>query len=79
MSVSIDIKEKIEYALSEIQPYLEADNGGIELVDYSNHVLKIRFTGTCKTCEMQYYTFKAAIEENIKNRVPEITSIEIVQ
>lgn len=79
MSVSSEIKEKIERALSEIQPYLQADNGGIELVDCSNHVLKIRFTGTCKTCEMQYYTFKAAIEENIKNRVPEITDIQIIE
>jgi Fe-S cluster biogenesis protein NfuA len=77
--MSKDIKERIDHALSEIQPYLEADKGGIEVVDYSNHVLKIRFTGTCKTCDMQHYTFKAAIEENIKNRVPEIRSIEIIQ
>jgi len=37
MSMSKDIKERIEHALSEIQPYLEADKGGIEVVDYSNH------------------------------------------
>lgn len=74
-----DVIQKAQNALSDILPYLQADNGGIELVDYSNHVLKIRFTGTCKTCDMQYYTFKAAIEETLRAKVPEITSIEIVK
>lgn len=79
MPVQSDMQEKIEKALGELLPYLQADNGGIELVEYAHHSLKIRFTGTCKTCEMQYFTFKAAIEETIKNKVPEITSIEIVK
>ncbi len=73
-----DITNKIKQALNDILPYLQADNGGIELVDYANHKIKIRFTGTCKNCNMQYYTFKAAIEETIKSKVPEISSIEIV-
>jgi Fe-S cluster biogenesis protein NfuA len=78
MSKVKDLEEKVKLALSEILPYLQADNGGIELVDISKDTLKIRFTGTCKTCEMQYYTFKAAIEETIKNKVSEISKIEIV-
>lgn len=73
-----DVINKINEAINEIQPYLQADNGGIELVDYTNNKIKIRFTGTCKNCNMQYYTFKAAIEEAIKNKVPEISSIEII-
>ncbi len=72
------IIKKINLALNDILPYLQADNGGIELVEYSNHKIKIRFTGTCKTCDMQYHTFKAAIEETIKNKVPEVSEIEIV-
>lgn len=73
-----DTITRIHKAIEEILPYLQADNGGIELVDYSDNILKIRFTGTCKECNMQYYTFKAAIETAIKNKVPEITSIEII-
>ncbi|GIV26913.1 MAG: NifU family protein [Bacteroidia bacterium] len=78
MAEKSDITEKIRNALNEIQPYLQADNGGVELVEYSNNIIKIRFLGTCRTCEMQYYTFKAAIEEVIKNRVPEVKEIQIV-
>jgi len=78
MSKNKVVEEKIKSAIEEILPYLQADNGGIELVDISKDTLKIRFTGTCKTCEMQYYTFKAAIEETIKSRVSEISKIEIV-
>ncbi len=73
-----DITERVQSALNEIRPYLQADNGDVELVECSNHKIKLRFTGTCKTCDMQYYTFKAAIEETIKNKVPEISEIQIV-
>lgn len=73
-----EILEKIQMAINEILPYLQADNGGVELVSYSENKLQIRFTGTCKTCDMQYYTFKAAIEETIKGKVPEVMEIQIV-
>ena len=78
MPIKNNLKERVEQALNEVKPYLEADNGGVELVDCSDKKITIRFLGTCKTCEMQYYTFKSAIEETIKSRVPEIIEIEIV-
>lgn len=78
MSENDRITKKIKDTLNEILPYLQADNGGVELVNYANHTLKIRFTGTCKSCDMQYHTFKAAIEETIKSRIPEVKNIEIV-
>lgn len=78
MSSKKDISKKIQSILDEISPYLKADNGGVELVECTSHKIKIRFTGTCKTCDMQYYTFKAAIEETIKSKVPEISEIEII-
>lgn len=79
MAQNSNIIEKIQSALNEIQPYLQADNGGVELVEYSDNIIKIRFLGTCKTCEMQYYTFKSAIEEIIKSKVPEVKEIQIIQ
>ncbi len=79
MSNQKDITERVQSALNEIRPYLQADNGGVELVEYSDNIIKIRFLGTCKTCEMQYYTFKSAIEEIIKNKVPEVKEIQIIQ
>lgn len=79
MPANNELQKKVNEALSEIIPYLQADNGGIELIECQSHSIKLRFTGTCRTCDMQYFTFKAAIEETIKSKVPEITSIEIVK
>ena len=78
MPVQTKLADKVNNVLNELLPYLQADNGGVELVECVDTKIKIRFTGTCKTCEMQDYTFKAAVEETIKNKVPEITQIEIV-
>ncbi len=75
-----ELKQKVEDALWQIRPYLEADNGGVEVVecDSEDWILKLKFIGTCKSCDMQHFTFKAAIEETIKNKIPEIKEILIV-
>jgi Fe-S cluster biogenesis protein NfuA len=41
------MKEKIEAALNQIRPALQADGGDIELVDVKNGTVSVRLTGHC--------------------------------
>ncbi|HDZ27134.1 MAG TPA: NifU family protein, partial [Candidatus Aminicenantes bacterium] len=42
------MKEKVEKALKEIRPHLQADGGDVELVDVTpDGVVKVRLTGAC--------------------------------
>ena len=73
------MKEKIEKVLDEIRPGLQADGGNVELVDYSEDgVVKVRLTGACGGCPMSTLTLKMAIEKRLKERIPEIKSVEQV-
>jgi Fe-S cluster biogenesis protein NfuA len=70
--------EKIEKALKEIRPSLQADGGDVEFVSVENGIVKVRLTGACGGCPMSQMTLKQGIERVVKNAVPEVLSVEAV-
>jgi Fe-S cluster biogenesis protein NfuA len=72
------MKEKVEKALSEIRPHLQADGGDVELVEVENGIVKVKLTGACGGCPMSQMTLKQGIETHIKKSIPEIVSVESV-
>ena len=74
-----DLISKIESALDDIRPHLAVDGGNVEIVEVTDdNVLKIKWLGNCEGCNMSTMTMKAGIEQAVKNKVPEIVSIEAV-
>ncbi|HQP91907.1 MAG TPA: NifU family protein [Candidatus Omnitrophota bacterium] len=70
------LKEKVEDALKEVRPMLEADGGSIELVDVTDDgKVKLRLTGACSSCPMSSMTLKMGVERVIKKRIPEIKEV----
>ena len=73
------LKEKVEKVLEEITPLLKADGGGAEIIDVTEEgVVKLRLTGACGHCPMSTYTLKMGIEKKLKEKIPEIKSVEQV-
>ncbi len=77
--MSESIETKVKKTLEEIKPNLQADGGDIELVSIENGVVKVRLTGACVGCPMSALTLKQGVERTIKNRIPEVKSVEAVQ
>lgn len=70
------ILKKVELALDEIRPYLEADGGNIEVVGITKDMqLEVRLLGACSTCEVSMQTLKNGVESTIKKSVPEIIDV----
>ena len=72
------MKEKIEKALNDIRPALQADGGDVELVEVENNIVKVRLKGACAGCPMSQMTIKQGIERYLKKAVPEIAGVEPV-
>ncbi len=73
------MKEKVELALTKIKPMLQADGGDVELIDVDeNGVVKVRLQGACAGCPMSQMTIKNGIEKLLKEKIPEVTSVESV-
>jgi len=78
-AVENGLMERVKSALEEIQPFLEEDGGGLEVIEITDDlVVKVEFMGSCKSCSMNNMTFKSGVEEAIKRSVPEITQVEAV-
>ena len=70
------ILEKIEEALDEIRPYLEADDGDINLVEVTDEmVVKVKLLGACSSCNVSMMTMKSGVEQAIKRAVPEVKEV----
>ena len=69
------MREKVEAALAEIRPNLQADGGDIELLDVNDGTVTVRLTGACGGCPMAAMTLKDGVERIIKEHVPEIVEV----
>ena len=71
-----DLKQKVEDALNEVRPSLQADGGNVEVVSVSDDgKVTVKLTGACGGCPMSQMTLKMGIEKVIKERVPEIKEV----
>ena len=70
------ILEKIEGALQEVRPYLEADGGDINFMELTDDwVVKVKLVGACGTCDISMMTLKNGVEVVIKRAVPEVQQV----
>ncbi len=67
---------KVEEALNQIRPYLEADGGNVSVIDITDDMtLRLQFKGACSSCSMSAMTLRAGIEQTVLKMVPEIKSV----
>jgi Fe-S cluster biogenesis protein NfuA len=69
------MREKVESALNQIRPALQADGGDVQLIDISQGVITLRLTGACGGCPMAAMTLRRGIEQVLKERVPEVREV----
>jgi Fe-S cluster biogenesis protein NfuA len=75
-----EIMQKINVAISEVRPYLNADGGDVELVDLTvDNIVKVRLTGACDGCPFSLMTLKAGIEQAIRKKFPEMKELIAVE
>ncbi len=73
------LKEKIENIIEKVRPALQADGGGIELVDVleDEGVVLVNLTGACNGCPMSTMTIKGYVEQTIRAEIPEINEVRL--
>jgi len=73
------MREKVERALTEIRPSLQAHGGDVELIEVTEEgIVKVKLTGACNGCPMAALTLRNGIEDILKKEIPEIKRVEAV-
>lgn len=79
MQATLPLQERVVRILNLIRPAVQSDGGDVELIDISEDgVVKIRLHGACVGCPSSSVTLKLGIERNLKEHIPEITSVVAV-
>ena len=72
-------KQKVEEILDRIRPYLQADEGDIELISISNSgIVEVKLLGACSDCPLSIMTLRAGIERTLIKEIPEIKRVESI-
>jgi len=69
------VREKVEKAIDEIRPFLQADGGNIELIDVQEGIVKVKLVGACGSCPMSQMTLKRGVEARLKAQIPEVKEV----
>ena len=73
------IERKVKNILTQIEPYLKADGGGVNFVRLDDDMtVWVELTGHCANCPHSSQTLKNGIEKTMKSVIPEIKSVEKV-
>ena len=79
MSLTPELRQRIETTLDSSRPYLMADGGSVRRPNVTDDVVvELELLGACGTCPMSMMTLRAGIEQAIKRAVPEVTRVEAV-
>ena len=77
---SLPVRDRVRAVIDLIRPAVQADGGDIELVDVlDDGVVQIRFHGACHGCPSSSMTLHDGIQRNLRERVPEVTSVVAVR
>ena len=72
-------KDKVIQILDSVRPYLQADEGDIELVNITeNGIVEVKLLGACADCPLSLMTLRAGVERALLKEIPEIRRVESI-
>lgn len=74
-----ELFSQIELILSDLRPYITSHGGDVSLIKVEDQIVFIKFTGTCVSCPLSFYTVTYGIERHIKSKIPEIIRVEVIE
>lgn len=74
------LTDKVREVINLIRPAVQADGGDVELLEVTDEgIVRIRLHGACVGCPSAGITLAVGIERTLKDRVPEITTLEAIE
>lgn len=72
------IRAAINDVLDNVRFYIQRDGGDLKFVGYQKGVATIEVLGACVGCALIDVTYKSGVETILKDEVPEVKSVAII-
>lgn len=72
-------QERIDAAMEQIRPALQADGGDIEVLEVREEegLVLVAFSGACGGCPMRNLTLKNYVEKELRQAVPGVQEVRL--
>lgn len=71
---------RVQEVIEQLRPSIQADGGDVEFLEFTEQgVVRIRLHGACVGCPSSSLTLQVGLERNLREHVPEFTSVEAVE
>lgn len=74
-----DLIRRINHTLNKIRPYLQADGGDVEFVDFQDGVVTVTMVGACAGCFMASADISEGVQAILIDEVEEVKSVKLVE
>lgn len=74
-----DLLDRIEHTINKIRPYIQADGGDVQLIDYEDGVVTVAMLGACAGCMAIDTTLTDGIEALLMDEVPEVRKVQMLE
>jgi Fe-S cluster biogenesis protein NfuA len=74
----LSLRDRVARVVAEeVAPILEMDGNGVEVLEVSEGVVRVRLHGACTGCPSSIYAIVMGVEEELRRRVPEVRYLEV--
>lgn len=75
---SLALLNRVQEAINEVRPALQADGGDIELLGLTDDLrARVRLVGACSHCPSSSITLSYGVENYLRERVPEVQGLKL--
>lgn len=77
--MTMELRDRVaQIVRDEVMPALEMDGGLVEVVDVSDGIAQVRFSGACASCPATITSLIMGLEQELRARIPEVQYLEAV-
>lgn len=74
----MEVLDRIHQVIDvSVRPYLKGHGGDIEIVDFTDGVLRFRLTGMCSNCPSSLFTTEDIVKKELMEQVEEVKEVHL--
>ncbi len=77
--IRADLETQVRRVIDMVRPYMQSHGGDVALVGLRGKTVLVQLSGNCNGCSMSAVTLKKTVEESLREHVPEIEGVEVIE
>ena len=74
----MEVLERIRQVIDvSVRPYLQGHGGDIQIIDFTDGILRFKLTGMCSNCPSSIFTTEDLVKKELLEQVEEVKDVRL--